>query len=463
MSIADDATRLYEELLPAHFADARAAVEATWPTLRRGGRPICSVLQPLFIDGATYDDVLRDTMLVVRGLGAVIWSARTDPALAARIGLTARHEQVLARAGALPRVAIGRMDGLLVAGGYRFIEYNPFSQGVMCGGVGDVDPLRGAFEQMAVLQEVATRFALRPIPTKPRLLEALCSLRDDRPRGEPPLVALVDVPAPGKTDQDPIDFDSFEPDLVPCLPYLAAGGCRFSECRASQLSFEGGRLIDAIGRPIDVVFVNGSRSYLDTCSPDDPLLRAVVEGAVVTGDGYPVGDLVQHKGMFAELSDPDRGFVLDDEIADAVARAVPWTRRMRPGAVTRFQRERIVLESFVRANRDHLVLKPSAEEGGQGVVLGWQCDEATWDAAVTAALARGDYVVQERIPMVQCTLPVLRDGAMHRTPFYFDVDPYVWADRIASSGFVRVSETERLNMSSGHGSAAPLFVVDRKL
>jgi len=459
MSIADAATRLHDELLPAHLADAIAAVEATWPTLRRGGRPICSVLQPVFIDGETYDGMLRDTLLVVRGFSAVISSARTDPALRARIGLSPRHEQVLARASTLPRVAIGRMDGLLVEGGYRFIEYNPFSQGVMCGGVGHVDPLRGAFEQMAVLQEVAARFVLRPIPTKPRLLEALCSLRDDRPASAP-LVALIDVPAPGKTEADPIDFDSFEPDLVPCLPYLAAAGCRFSECKASQLAYGGGRLLDAIGRPIDVVFVNGSRSYLDTCSPDDPLLRAVVEGAVVTGDGYPVGDIVQHKGLFAELSDPDRGFALDDEIAEAVARAVPWTRRLARDAVTRFEGERVALEPFVRASRDHLVLKPSAEEGGQGVVLGWQCDEAAWDAAVTEALGRGDYVVQERVRMAQRTLPVLRDGAVHRMPFYFDVDPYVWADRIASSGFVRVSESERLNMTSGHGSAAPLFVVD---
>lgn len=459
MSIAADATRLYEELLPAHLADVRAAVEATWPTLRRATGPICSVLQPVFVDGETYDGILRDTMLVVRGFAAVIAAARLDPALRARIGLSPRHEQVLARAGALPRVAIGRMDGFLVAGGYRFIEYNPFSQGVMCGGVGHVDPLRGAFEQMAVLQEVAARFALRTIPTRPRLLEALCSLRDDRPASAP-LVALIDVPAPGKTEQDPIDFDCFEPDLVPCLPYLAAAGCRFSECKASQLAFDGNRLIDAIGRPIDVVFVNGSRCYLDTCSPDDPLWRAVVAGAVVTGDGYPVGDLVQHKGLFAELSDPDRGFALDDEIADAVARAVPWTRRMRSGAVTSFQGERVALEPFVRANRDHLVLKPSAEEGGQGVVLGWQGTEATWEAAVAGALAQGGYVVQERVHMAQRTLPVIEGGAVHRKPFYFDLDPYVWADRIASSAFVRVSESERLNVSSGHGSGAPLFVVD---
>ena len=67
---------------------------------------------------------------------------------------------------------------------------------------------------------------------------------------------------------------------------------------------------------------------------------------------------------------------------------------------------------------------------------------------------------EERAKNLQTIKAWLGDGAVHRMPFYFDVDPYVWADRIASSGFVRVSESERLNMTSGHGSAAPLFVVD---
>ncbi len=81
MSIADAATRLHDELLPAPsptIAGRRSQVEGD--ALPGGaGRPICSVLQPVFIDGETYDGMLRDTPLAVRGFSAVIASTRNDP------------------------------------------------------------------------------------------------------------------------------------------------------------------------------------------------------------------------------------------------------------------------------------------------------------------------------------------------------------------------------------------------
>ena len=42
------------------------------------------------------------------------------------------------------------------------------------------------------------------------------------------------------------------------------------------------------------------------------------------------------------------------------------------------------------------MLKPNDDYGGKGIVLGWEVDDAAWEAAVRTALAE-PYIVQERI------------------------------------------------------------------
>jgi hypothetical protein len=93
-------------------------------------------------------------------------------------------------------------------------------------------------------------------------------------------------------------------------------------------------------------------------------------------------------------------------------------------------------------------------------VLGWDCSARAWDAAVTSALARTDYVVQERVRAGAQRLPVLKGGVVSHLPHHFDINPYIWADGSARGCLARISESERLNLSTGDGSLTPVFVVD---
>jgi hypothetical protein len=73
----------------------------------------------------------------------------------------------------------------------------------------------------------------------------------------------------------------------------------------------------------------------------------------------------------------------------------------------------IDLLDYVRRNSGTLVLKPNDDYGGHGIYIGWNNDAAAWEAALQAALADGDYLVQERVSTARETFPALaEDGTV---------------------------------------------------
>ena len=61
-------------------------------------------------------------------------------------------------------------------------------------------------------------------------------------------------------------------------------------------------------------------------------------------------------------------------------------------------------------NRERLVLKPASDYGGHGVMLGIETDQDTWEAAVAEHAERGDFIVQEYIPIPEEMFPTIEDG-----------------------------------------------------
>ena len=78
-----------------------------------------------------------------------------------------------------------------------------------------------------------------------------------------------------------------------------------------------------------------------------------------------------------------------------------------------------------------------------------------------AALADGDYLVQERVPTARETFPALADdGSIVYAEQLVDLDPMLFNGRVGSA-FTRLSSTELANVSSG-GGMVPAFIIDRK-
>ena len=107
------------------------------------------------------------------------------------------------------------------------------------------------------------------------------------------------------------------------------------------------------------------------------------------------------------------------------------------------------------------MLKPNDDYGGHGISIGWNTNETEWHQALEAALADGDYLVQERVPTARETFPALTaDGRIEFAEQLVDLDPLLFNGRVRSA-FTRLSFTELANVTSG-GGMVPTYVIKKK-
>ena len=189
------------------------------------------------------------------------------------------------------------------------------------------------------------------------------------------------------------------------------------------------------------------------------LLDAYRAGAVCLVNNFR-SKMIHKKALFAVLTDPAHARLFTAAELDTIRRHVPWTRKVREGR-TEKGGETVDLLDYVRRNSGTLVLKPNDDYGGHGIYIGWNNDAAAWEAALQAALADGDYLVQERVPTARETFPALMDdGSVVYAEQLVDLDPLLFNGRVGSA-FTRLSSTELDNVSSG-GGMVPTFVIGEK-
>ena len=151
------------------------------------------------------------------------------------------------------------------------------------------------------------------------------------------------------------------------------------------------------------------------------LCQAYVDGAIVMVNTFRA-KLLHKKMSLALLSDDRYEELYSGPERRAIARHIPWTRRLRDGKTTWENRVVPDLVQHVLDHRDHLVLKPNDEYGGKGVILGWTVDATEWEKAVGEALHQS-YVVQEAVPVPREPFPVAMGGSIDVLDMAIDMDP----------------------------------------
>jgi hypothetical protein len=156
-------------------------------------------------------------------------------------------------------------------------------------------------------------------------------------------------------------------------------------------------------------------------------------------------ELFGSKGALALLSDEaNRHLCTAAELA-SLDRLLPWTRMVRPGSVT-VDGERADLREYAAAQRENLILKPTAMHGGLGVTAGWLTDAEEWGRRLRASMD-GPWVLQRRVRPVPELFP--GDGGL---------EPWVltWGAFLCRSGYggmwVRGTtdpDTGGVNMATG--------------
>jgi hypothetical protein len=130
---------------------------------------------------------------------------------------------------------------------------------------------------------------------------------------------------------------------------------------------------------------------------------------------------LDQKSCWEILTDPQftqKYFTTDER--QVFRRHILWTRILSDRKTVLPDGQTGDLLSYVRRERESMVLKPNRAYGGEGVVIGPSQSQADWDAALARSLEDdARWVVQQLASIPLSEFPVLDpDGKVHLEPFY---------------------------------------------
>lgn len=424
----------------AGVAEESAAVLADGQREARavfGDRPLCVSLRPNLVPRAELAAYTTASERLYAALGRLEKALLKNEDLRRELDLAPEEESLaLADPGFRASSPSSRLDGFVSDGVIRYVEYNAESPA----GMAYNDVLVSIFERMPALREFKKKYRARPLRSAKRQVAVL-----GRAHGKKiGTIAIVDWRGlPTLTE-----FEMFQ-------GLLAAQGMNAIICAPDDLSYRAGRL-RARGVAIDVVYRRVLLSEL-LARPEvaKPLLRAYMAGDITVVNSFRA-KLLHKKMSLALLSDDRYAALYTPAERRAIAKHIPWTRKVREGHTT-YGKKTIDLADFILRAKDRLVLKPNDEYGGKGVILGWTVDAHEWEQTLLTALT-ASYVVQEKVPVPREPFPVLLDR-MHFLDLSIDCDPYLFWGKVGGQ-LTRLSSSALLNVTAGAGSVVPTYVID---
>jgi hypothetical protein len=445
-----DAVAAYHDLLTDEVAaESQAQLEARLRArgLTFGDRPLCTVIRPRFMTPDRYRALQRGVRRVMGAFRRANDAAMADAKLREQFALEPWEERLIAAdPGFTEPSPVSRLDAFFVEGDeLRFTEYNAETPA----GSAYNDALSTVFYGLPVMRRFLRRWDARPLPARPHVLGMLTEAYEQwSGRSAAPAIAILDwreVPTYS-------EFLLFR-------EYFRGHGLACEIVDPRDVEYRDGRL-RAGDFAIDLIYKRVLLSELVARGGEDhPVLRAVKDRAVCMVN--PVRcKLLHKKTSLAVLSDERNAGLFDAEQRQAIEAHIPWTRRMEERRTT-FGGAAVDLVPFVLSARDRLVLKPSDDYGGAGIVLGWEVDDAGWEAGVRKALDQ-PYIVQERIVLPFEAYPAVVNGRLELRDRMLDTAPFVAHGEYADGCLTRLSTASLLNVTHGGGSTVPTFVAERR-
>ena len=433
-------------------ADSQAQLEAqiAHRGLWFGERPVCTVLRPRFMRAAEYAVIQRQAALVLRAFDAAYAAAVAHDAVLDQFRLFEwERELVRHDPGFREPSPVSRLDAFFAAdaadpqAGLRFTEYNAETPA----GSAYNDVLTELFFGLPVMREFLRRWELRPLPARHHVLHALLDAWHQwSGRREVPRVCILDWAEVPTYSEFVLFRDYFDRQGVPCV---------IADPR--NVEYTGGRLL-ADGAPVDLIYKRVLITELvERGGMEHPVVRAVRDRAVCMVNPFRC-KILHKKASLAVLSDERNRHLFDDAARAAVARHVPWTRVVEERRTER-DGAAIDLVPWIADHKDELVLKPNDEYGGKGIVLGWEADQATWDATLRTALAE-PYIVQARVALPSEPFPSWEGDGVQVIDRMLDTAPYVAHGGFVDGCLTRLSTAALLNVTAGGGSTVPTFVAE---
>jgi glutathionylspermidine synthase len=412
-----------------------------------GERPLCTVLRPRFLRAADYD-VLRAVSADLLGAFRLAGEgAHADVEFRRQFRLADWETTLLESSPRLPVLSpLSRLDAFIdpADGVPRITEYN----GETPAGTAYCDALAELFLGMPAMRPFAGQWSVRPLPARNHLFNVLVDMwHQFRGVRSLPTIAIVDWHDVPTVSEFRLSRD-----------YFQSMGCECIITTPDALSYDSGKLRDASGMVVDLIYKRVLiHELIEECGLEHAMVRAVVDGAVCLVNPFSCKPL-HKKASLAVLSDERNSRHFTAGQLTAIARHVPWTRVVEERHTTMDGAE-IDLVPWIAAHREELVLKPNDDYGGTGIVLGWEVDGATWEIAVTRALTE-PYIVQRRIALPSEPFAAIVDGELTFDQRIVDTAPFCWYGAWADGLLCRISTSSLVNVTAGGGSTLPTFVVE---
>jgi hypothetical protein len=418
-----------------------------------GDRVHCPFLRPFFLSPEDEARV-RPVAETIAELGErVALAALADEKLFAQFHLRPEEARLARLPGGNGRVSTAsRLDAFLLPESLKFAEYN----GESPAGAGYSETLGEIFSEMPVMAQFSKRYAVHSYPLSAKLLDALVlSYVDWGGTNKRPQIAIVDWKGVPTWSEFEILKARFEKMGVPTLV-----------ADPRKLTFDGKKLT-AHGKKIDLVYrrvlINDIVAKPAECAA---LVNAYTANAVCVANSFRC-KIPHLKTFFAVLTDERNEALFSLPERKVIANHVPWTR-MVADVRTMHRGESIDLLTFIRKERENLVLKPSDEYGGTGVTLGWETSESAWETAIQSAISSPGqenngacWIVQERIPIRREVFPyITASSEVEFRDMLVDFAPYLFRGKLAGY-LTRLSVTGLANVTSG-GGQIPAFRVSLK-
>jgi hypothetical protein len=420
-----------------------------------GTRPLCTVLRPMMHDGPGWSFLCARTALMLSVFRKLSDACLADAGLRAGLFLTAEEETLVALpTGYSTNIPTARLDSFFTRhdeGDYtlHFIEFN----GESPGGMAYNDVLAELFLETPLMQHFGERYHVEPILSRRHAVDALLRVYYEW-RGnysELPRIAIVDWAGVPTTSE----FRLF-------VAYFARYGIEATICTPDELEYVNGQMF-AAGRAVDFIYKRVlTTELLQRYGLKHPLFDALHAGAICMVNPFNC-KLLHKKASFALVSDERNADLFTAREQEAIRQHIPWTRLVEERSTLDPSGAVIDLLSYASDHKDRLVLKPNDEYGGKGVLIGWECDQATWESALQAALQEPS-IVQERAAIAYEDFPAIGEqGEVVIGQRLVDCDPYLFHGESVGACLTRLSTVTLLNVTAGGGSVLPAFWVDPKV
>lgn len=143
-------------------------------------------------------------------------------------------------------------------------------------------------------------------------------------------------------------------------------------------------------KKVTIIFQDFNNNIIVKLGKPEALLTAIKNRIVVNPRGTePIGA----KGVFEAVTDEYK-----DKMSETTLKRTPWTRQFYQRKTTGPKGEGIPdLVKWTKDNWGNIVLKPVHGHSGKGIIIGFK--EADIDNSIQHALDKGDYIVQELVPV----------------------------------------------------------------